>query len=43
MIHVNLTKETIMLSCQICENPVVEVPLEDAKILTATCMECWGN
>jgi hypothetical protein len=32
----------IMLSCQICEEPTVEVALADAKLLTATCSECWG-
>jgi hypothetical protein len=37
-----MNKEMIMLSCMICEEPTVEVALEDAKLLTATCQECWG-
>jgi len=37
-----MQKEMIMLSCMICEEPAVEVALEDAKLLTATCQECWG-
>jgi len=32
----------IMLSCQVCEEPTVEVSLADSKMLTATCSECWG-
>ena len=32
----------IMLSCQVCEEPTVEVALADSKMLTATCSECWG-
>jgi hypothetical protein len=31
----------IWISCQICEQPVVEVDIEDSKYLTATCSECW--
>jgi hypothetical protein len=37
-----MDNQMIMLSCQICEEPTVEVALADAKILTATCQECWG-
>jgi len=37
-----MDNQMIMLSCQICEEPAVEVALADAKILTATCQECWG-
>jgi hypothetical protein len=37
-----MTIEKIMLSCQICEEPTVEVALADAKLLVATCQECWG-
>ncbi len=33
--------EMIYISCQICEQPVVQVDIEDAKFLTATCSECW--
>ena len=36
-----MQKEMIMISCQICEEPTVEVDIEDAKFLTATCAECW--
>ncbi len=37
-----MQKEMITLSCQICEEPTVEVALEDSKYLVATCQECWG-
>jgi hypothetical protein len=37
-----MNSTTIILSCQICEEPTVEVALADAKLLTATCQECWG-
>ena len=37
-----MNNQMIMLSCQICEEPTVEVALEDAKLLTATCPDCWG-
>jgi hypothetical protein len=37
-----MSNQMIMLSCQICEEPTVEVDIADAKLLTATCQECWG-
>jgi hypothetical protein len=37
-----MDNQMIMLSCQICEVPTVEVALADAKLLVATCQECWG-
>ena len=37
-----MNNKMIMLSCMICEKPTVEVALADAKLLTATCQECWG-
>jgi hypothetical protein len=36
-----MNNQMITLSCQICEEPTVEVALEDAKLLTATCSDCW--
>jgi hypothetical protein len=37
-----MDNQMITLSCQICEEPAVEVALEDSQYLTATCQECWG-
>jgi hypothetical protein len=37
-----MDNQMITLSCQICEEPTVEVALEDSKYLVATCQECWG-
>jgi hypothetical protein len=36
-----MNNQMIMLSCQICEQPTVEVALEDSTYLVATCQECW--